>query len=69
MRQRSGNLPAELTTFVGRADELAAIGETLGRARLVTLAGTGGVGKTRLALRACSPRTFPTGRGWWSCRR
>ncbi len=63
VRQRSGNLPAELTTFVGRADELAAIGETLGRARLVTLAGTGGVGRTRLALRAASllAEDFPDG--------
>src|SRR4051812_17434650 len=47
-----GNLPAELTSFVGRRSELADVRQALGNARLVTLIGAGGVGKTRLALRA-----------------
>jgi predicted ATPase/DNA-binding CsgD family transcriptional regulator len=45
-------LPLELTSFVGRRDELAAIKRLLGTSRLVTLTGPGGVGKTRLALRS-----------------
>ncbi|WP_073496486.1 AfsR/SARP family transcriptional regulator [Actinacidiphila paucisporea] len=45
-------LPAQLTTFVGRADELALIGDRLARQRLVTLIGPGGAGKTRLAVEA-----------------
>ena len=49
-----GNLPAELTSFVGRRRELAEIKRLLTRSRLVTLTGTGGAGKTRLALRAAA---------------
>jgi non-specific serine/threonine protein kinase len=48
----TGNLPAELTSFVGRRQELAEIKRLLSHYRLVTLTGVGGVGKTRLALRA-----------------
>jgi non-specific serine/threonine protein kinase len=44
------NLPRPLTAFIGREREMAAIGELLDRARLVTLTGPGGCGKTRLAL-------------------
>ena len=46
----SSNLPAQLTSFVGRERELAEIGRLLGSSRLVTLSGPGGSGKTRLAL-------------------
>ena len=45
-------LPAETTSFIGREAELAAIRDLLATARLVTLAGPGGSGKSRLARRA-----------------
>lgn len=44
------NLPISLTNFIGREYEISAIKHTLGRTRLLTLTGTGGCGKTRLAL-------------------
>ncbi|MYZ38811.1 AAA family ATPase [Streptomyces sp. SID4917] len=47
-----GNLPAELNRFVGRDEELSGLTRRLGESRLVTVVGVGGVGKTRLALRA-----------------
>src|ERR1700730_9450155 len=50
-KHRLGNLPAEATSFVGRRRELAEIRKKLTTARLVSLVGPGGVGKTRLALR------------------
>ncbi|MBW3669565.1 MAG: LuxR C-terminal-related transcriptional regulator [Actinobacteria bacterium] len=48
----AGRLPTALTTFVARTEELAAVRHLLERARLVTLTGAGGSGKTRLALEA-----------------
>ncbi|MET9516559.1 BTAD domain-containing putative transcriptional regulator [Streptomyces sp. NPDC002994] len=47
-----GNLRARLTSFVGRESDIAAITADLGRARLVTLLGPGGAGKTRLSQEA-----------------
>jgi len=49
--RRSGNLPAEATSFIGRRRELAELRKKLTAARLVSLIGPGGVGKTRLAIR------------------
>jgi non-specific serine/threonine protein kinase len=54
VRRAAGNLPAELTSFVGRRGELAEVKRLLAGSRLVTLTGIGGVGKTRLALRAAA---------------
>ncbi|MFC1413583.1 LuxR C-terminal-related transcriptional regulator [Streptacidiphilus sp. N1-12] len=50
--RRAGDLPAEVTGFVGRAEQLASLQQLLGDSRMVTLTGPGGVGKTRIALRA-----------------
>jgi predicted ATPase/DNA-binding CsgD family transcriptional regulator len=47
-------LPAETTGFIGREQELARLSALLDRARLITVTGPGGVGKTRLALRAAA---------------
>ena len=47
-------LRGELTEFVGRRSELTGVREALGAARLVTLTGPGGIGKTRLAIEAAS---------------
>jgi predicted ATPase/DNA-binding SARP family transcriptional activator len=46
------NLPASLTSFLGRDQDVAGLERLLGEARLVTLTGTGGTGQTRLALEA-----------------
>jgi predicted ATPase/DNA-binding SARP family transcriptional activator len=57
------NLPVALTSFVGRERELGEVVDLLGSARLLTLAGTGGAGKTRLALQAAAAvlARFPDG--------
>ncbi|MEU6175013.1 LuxR C-terminal-related transcriptional regulator [Streptantibioticus parmotrematis] len=58
-----GGPEAELTTLVGRRADAARVRELLSAARLVTLTGVGGVGKTRLALRVAGDvaRAFPDG--------
>lgn len=57
------NLPAELTSFVGREPQLAELRRLMHRSRLITLTGPGGAGKTRLALRLASTllERFPDG--------
>ncbi len=53
---RTHNLPAQLTPFIGRQQDVAAICHLLGDTdvRLLTLFGTGGIGKTRLAIQVAS---------------
>ena len=53
-RRRAGDLPAEVTGFVGRRAELEQLATLLETARLVTVTGPGGVGKTRVSLRAAA---------------
>lgn len=57
------NLPVQLSSFIGREKEIAAVIELLAKHRLVTLTGSGGVGKTRLALSVAesSLENFPDG--------
>ena len=61
--QHKSNLPVPLTSFIGRTRELAEIRAQLERARLVTLTGVGGGGKTRLAIQAAHEiaTDFPDG--------
>ncbi|GGV80327.1 ATP-binding protein [Streptomyces massasporeus] len=61
--RRDHHLPAETTSFVDRRGELTQGRELLARARLVTLTGPGGVGKSRLAARIAArvQRAFPDG--------
>jgi non-specific serine/threonine protein kinase len=49
-----GGLPAEMSSLVGRGPQIAAVLDGLRTARVVTLTGPGGCGKTRLALRAAT---------------
>src|ERR671914_391299 len=62
-RGSRGTLPASLTRFIGRRQEMAEVRRLLSTSRLVTLAGPGGVGKTRLALEVTNAvhRSFPDG--------
>jgi len=60
------NLPVQLTSFIGREGELADIDRLVEQARLVTLTGAGGCGKTRLALRAAAGVAERRRHGvWW----
>ncbi|WP_276072360.1 LuxR family transcriptional regulator [Mycobacterium florentinum] len=62
----AGRLPVHLTNFVGRRDELAELRNILADNRLLTLTGTGGAGKTRLALQlATTTHAELAGGVWW----
>ncbi|HXY92372.1 MAG TPA: adenylate/guanylate cyclase domain-containing protein [Acidimicrobiia bacterium] len=63
----AGNLPVQLTSFVGRDNDVRRIVEMLGEASLVTLIGTGGVGKTRLAVQVAAEVVPRFEDGAWFC--
>ena len=68
VRHGAGNLPAELTSFVGRRGELTEVRRLLAGSRLVTLTGVGGVGKTRLAVQAAAGLARAFRDGVWLVR-
>ncbi len=63
----SSNLPHQLTELIGRADDANRVAEAIERARLVTLTGIGGVGKTRLALHVAAELASGYPDGVWLC--
>ncbi len=62
-----GNLPPQVTTFIGREAEIAAVADRVRRSPLVTLTGVGGVGKTRLALEVAAEVVVDFPDGAWLC--
>src|ERR1700722_15684910 len=61
----STNLPAQLSSFIGRRAELVAVRRLVAGSRLVTLTGAGGVGKTRLALQVAAGLADGADDGVW----
>jgi predicted ATPase/DNA-binding CsgD family transcriptional regulator len=59
------NLPVQLTSFIGRDEELGTVGGLIDRHRLVTLTGAGGCGKTRLAVHTAAQFVEALGGGVW----
>jgi predicted ATPase/transcriptional regulator with XRE-family HTH domain len=66
-RAFAGDLPIQLSSFVGRVDELAGLAAAMHRSCLVTVVGAGGVGKTRLALYAAAGQRPSFRDGAWLC--
>ena len=62
-----GNLPRQVTTFVGRDAEIAGLADLVCASSLVTLTGVGGVGKTRLALQVAAEAVADFPDGAWMC--
>jgi predicted ATPase/class 3 adenylate cyclase len=65
LAERTGNLPTQVSSFIGRPGELQRTAAALGQARVVTLTGVGGVGKTRLALQVAGQVVPRFGDGAW----
>jgi transcriptional regulator with XRE-family HTH domain len=64
-REVPGNLPAQLSAFIGRENELAEVRALVESFRLVTLTGAGGCGKTRLGLQLAAGLVDEPGDGVW----
>src|SRR6516165_2911493 len=67
LAERLGNLPLPVSSFIGRERELEQTAAVLAQARVVTLTGPGGVGKTRLALQAAGQAAPRFADGAWLC--
>jgi predicted ATPase/class 3 adenylate cyclase len=65
LEHSSNNLPAQVTSFIGRETEIADITALIEQHRLVTLVGSGGVGKTRLSLHVAADLIDASGDGVW----
>lgn len=63
--RRASNLPAEVSSFIGREQELEELGRLLRQHRLVMLTGAGGTGKTRLALHVAAAERAHFSDGVW----
>ena len=61
----ANNLPAQVTTFIGRERELSEVRALVASSRLVTLTGAGGCGKTRLGLQLAAGLLDGSGDGVW----
>jgi predicted ATPase/class 3 adenylate cyclase len=61
----SNNLPAQVSSFIGRETEIADVTAMIGRHRMMTLVGSGGVGKTRLSLQVAADRIDVFHDGVW----
>jgi predicted ATPase/DNA-binding SARP family transcriptional activator len=64
-RAHAGNLPAQLTSFVGRDEEIRRVTKLLGESRLITLTGPGGAGKTRLSIEVGTRLATQASDGVW----
>jgi non-specific serine/threonine protein kinase len=65
VRAFAHNLPAPVSRFIGRKEAMAAVTQLLSTARLLTLTGSGGCGKTRLALQVAADRVEAYADGVW----
>jgi hypothetical protein len=66
--ESTGSLTVQVSSFVGRGRELERTSTALSQARVVTLTGVGGVGKTRLALHAAGQLAPRFGDNTWLCQ-